>query len=371
MSTSQFSLPTATHFGNLPDGTEATLFTLQVPGGWQVKITNYGGIVTNFFVPQADGPPVDIVLGFDSLAGYLGEHPYFGAICGRFGNRIADGQFNLDDRKYSLSQNNGVNHLHGGCNGFDKKCWQATPLLSDQGPAVDLVLTSPAGDEGYPGELTTRVRYTLTPEGEFRVDMEAETDTPTVVNLVHHSYWNLAGHNTGSIGTHRLTAHASRYLPLDAGGIPKGMIAPVSNTPFDFRPIRPKQTALSETIAALTPSPEGAAQGGLDHCLILDNWRPDGSLRPAVSVLEPTSGRSLKILTNQPGIQIYTANYLDGCLEGKDGTAYQQHGAICLETEYFPDAINHSEWHNEWPSGRLNPGETYRHAMVHRLRTGG
>ena len=370
MPPTQLSAPTADSFGKLPDGTEAMLYTLQVPGGWRATITNYGGIVTSFFVPQPNGPPIDIVLGFDSLEGYLDEHPFFGAICGRFGNRIADGQFTLDGKTATLAKNNGANHLHGGVRGFDKRCWQATPLLSDKGPALDLELISPAGDEGYPGQLTARVRYTLTPAGEFWVEMEAQTDAPTVVNLVHHSYWNLAGHDAGGIGNHQLTAHANCYLPLDAGGIPTGQLAPVSNTPFDFRPTRPEQVALRDAIAGLTPSPEGAPQGGIDHCLVLDNWQPDGSLHPAVTLIEPVSGRSLEILTDQPGIQIYTANYLDGSVTGKDGAAYRQHGAICLETECFPDAINHALWHGDWPSGRLDPGQTYRHVMVHRFGTG-
>ena len=370
MPTPQLSAPTATPFGRLSDGTKVTLFTLEVPGGWQATITNYGGIVTSFFVPQTNGPPIDIVLGFDSLSGYLKENSYFGAICGRFGNRIANGQFTLDGNDFNLARNNEANHLHGGSIGFDKKCWKATPLLSDKGPAVDLELTSPAGDEGYPGKLTARVRYTLTPDGEFLVEMEAQADAPTVVNLVHHSYWNLSGHDAGSIENHRLTVHASRYLPLDAGGIPTGQIASVSNTPFDFRPKQPELVVLGGAIASLTPSPEGASRGGIDHCLVLDDWKPNGSLHPAVSIVDPTSGRSLEILTDQPGIQIYTGNYLDGSFAGKGGTVYRQHGAICLETECFPDAINHSEWHKDWPSGRLNPGEIYRHVMVHRFRTG-
>ncbi len=363
----QSSLPVATPFGRLADGREATLYTLSVPGGWQATITDYGGIVTSLLVPQANGEPVDVVLGFDSLDDYLAGHPYFGAICGRVGNRIAGGRFSLEGRTATLATNNGDNHLHGGLVGFDKKLWQATPKLSDKGPALLLELTSPDGEEGYPGELTARVTYTLSPDGELWVEMEATTDAPTLVNLVHHSYWNLAGQAAGSIAGHTLTAQASRYLPLDGGGIPTGRLVDVKDTPFDFTN---RATRLGDAIAALTPSPEGATQGGVDHCLVLDDWQPDGALRPAVTLTDPASGRSLEILTDQPGIQVYTGNYLDGSLTGKAGAVYQQHAAVCLETECFPDAFNQKAWHADWPSSRLDPGQTYRHVMVHRFNTG-
>ena len=363
----QSSLPVATPFGRLPDGREATLYTLTVPGGWQATITDYGGIVTSLLVPQAKGEPVDVVLGFDSLEGYLAGHPYFGAICGRVGNRIAGGRFSLEGRTATLATNNGDNHLHGGLVGFDKKLWQATPKLSDKGPALLLELRSPDGEEGYPGELTARVTYTLSPDGELWVEMEATTDAPTLVNLVHHSYWNLAGQAAGSIAGHTLTAQASRYLPLDGGGIPTGRLVDVRDTPFDFTN---GATRLGDAIAALTPSPEGATQGGVDHCLVLDDWQPDGALRPAVTLTDPASGRRLEILTDQPGIQVYTGNYLDGSLTGKAGAVYQQHAAVCLETECFPDAFNQKAWHADWPSSRLDPGQTYRHVMVHRFNTG-
>ena len=363
----QSSLPVATPFGRLADGREATLYTLSVPGGWQATITDYGGIVTSLLVPQANGEPVDVVLGFDSLDGYLAGHPYFGAICGRVGNRIAGGRFSLEGRTATLATNNGDNHLHGGLVGFDKKLWQATPKLSDKGPALLLELTSPDGEEGYPGNLTAKVTYTLTPDGELWVEMEATTDAPTLVNLVHHSYWNLAGQAAGSIAGHTLTAQASRYLPLDGGGIPTGRLVDVRDTPFDFQN---GATRLGDAIAALTPSPEGATQGGVDHCLVLDDWQPDGALRPAVTLTDPASGRSLEILTDQPGLQVYTGNYLDGSLTGKDGAVYQQHAAVCLETECFPDAFNQKAWHADWPSSRLDPGQTYRHVMVHRFNTG-
>ena len=370
LTNSKLTLPTAAPFGKLQDGQEAMLYTLTVPGGWQATITNYGGIVTSLLVPQRNGEPVDVVLGFDSLDGYLAGHPYFGAICGRVGNRIAGGRFSLDGRTATLATNNGDNHLHGGLVGFDKKLWKATPQLTDKGPALLLELTSPDGEEGYPGNLTAKVTYTLSPDGELWVEMETTTDAPTLVNLVHHSYWNLAGQAAGSIAGHTLTAQASRYLPVDGGGIPTGLLAKVSGTPFDFQshPVR-----LGEAIKALTPTAEAAAAGavgGVDHCLVLDDWQPDGALRPAVTLTDPASGRSLEILTDQPGIQVYTGNYLDGSLTGKDGAVYQQHAAVCLETECFPDAFNQKAWHTDWPSSRLDPGQTYRHVMVHRFNTG-
>ena len=365
--TTPLTAPSARSFGTLPDGSRASLFTLAVPGGWQATITDYGGIVTSLLVPRPHGEPIDVVLGFDSLDGYLAGHPYFGAICGRVGNRIAGGSFSLDGKTFALAKNNGPNHLHGGLVGFDKKLWKASPRLSAKGPALELELVSPAGDEGYPGSLTTRVTYTLTPDGELWVEMEATTDAPTVVNLVHHSYWNLAGQASGSIADHTLSAHASRYLPLDGGGIPTGPLVAVAGTPFDFQAA---PVPLGKAIAALTPSPEGAEQGGVDHCLVIDGWQPDGALRPAVTLTDPGSGRSLEILTDQPGIQVYTGNYLDGSLTGKAAAVYRQHAAVCLETQYFPDAINHETWHSAWPSGRLDPGQTYRHVMVHRFGTG-
>ena len=362
--------PTVRPFGKLPDGQEVSLFTLEAPGGWKATITNYGAILTSFCVPQKQGEPVDVVLGFESLDGYLSGHPYFGAICGRVGNRIANGLFSINKKSYKVAQNNGQNHLHGGVVGFDKQLWKATPRLAQKGPALDLELTSPTGDEGYPGTLRSKVTYTLTPDGELWVEMESTTDAPTIVNLVHHTYWNIAGQATNNIESQSLIAHADRYLPLDEGGIPTGIIRNVDGTPFDFRLSPDNQSNLGEVIRALTPSPEGAERGGVDHCLVINNWKPDGALRPAVTLTDPSCGRSLEILTDQPGIQIYTGNYLDSSLKGKSGVAYKQHAAICLETECFPDAINQTEWHGEWPSGCLNPDETYKHTMVHRFTTG-
>ena len=357
--------PTVRPFGTLPDGRGVSLYVLEVPGGWRAEITDYGAILVRMLVPAADGRAADVVLGFDSLAGYLDKHPYFGAICGRVANRIAGGTFELDGKRYTLVKNNGPNHLHGGLVGFDKKLWRATPRLSERGPAVDLELVSPDGDEGYPGTLTVRVTYTLAPDGELWVEMTATTDAPTLVNLAHHSYWNLAGHGSGTIHGHELSVAADAYVPTDTDGIPTGVLAPVADTPFDLRPERPRPALLGDAIAALPPSADGRHAGALDNNFVVRGWRPDGSLRSVAVLRDPASGRSLELLTNQPGVQVYTANYLDGSLTGKAGAVYGKQAAVCLETQKYPDSIHHPEW----PTARLDPGQTYRHTMVHRFRT--
>ena len=357
--------PTVKPFGTLADGRDVKLFVLEVPGGWRAEITDYGAILTRFLVPAAEGPPVDVVLGCDDLAGYLAGHPYFGAICGRVSNRIAGGTFDLDGRTFKLATNNGANHLHGGVTGFDKKLWKGTPRLSDRGPAVDFEMVSPDGDEGYPGRLATRVTYTLSPDGELRVEMSATTDAPTVVNMVHHSYWNLAGHGSGSIRDHELTVHADRYLPVDAGSIPTGEQRAVADTPFDFRPERGTPAVLGAAIDGLPAAADGTNPGGVDHDFVIRGWRPDGALRSVAVLSDPRSGRVLEILSDQPGVQVYTGNYLDGTLRGKGGATYAKHAGICLETQLHPDSVHHPDW----PSPRLDPGATYRHTMVHRFRT--
>jgi aldose 1-epimerase len=368
MPTAAFALPTVRPFGRLPDGREAHLYTLEVPGGWKATITDFGAILTSLYVPGKDGKPVDVVLGFDSLDGYAAKHPYFGATCGRVANRIAAGRFALDGKVYTLATNNEPNHLHGGMVGFDKKLWKATPRSSEKGPAVDFEMVSPASDEGYPGQLTAKTTYTLTPDGELWVEMTATCDAPTIVNMVHHSYWNLAGQAAGSIHGHELSLAADRYLPVDAGSIPTGEFAPVAGTPFDLRPERRPAAVLGDAIKGLPASADGKNPGGIDHNYVVRDWKPDGSLRSVAVLRDPTSGRSMEILTDQPGIQVYTGNYLDGTVMGKGGTAYAKQAAICLETQKYPDSIHH-DGQADWPSVRLDPGQTYRHTMVHRFTT--
>jgi aldose 1-epimerase len=361
------TMPTSRPFGKLPDGREATLYTLEVPGGWRTTITDFGAILTSFHVPPRDddpmGKPVDVVLGFDSLDGYVAVHPYFGAICGRCANRIARGTFELGGRTFRLATNNGPNHLHGGLVGFDKKLWKGTPKVTERGPAVAFDLVSPDGDEGYPGRLVARVVYTLTPAGELIVEMSATTDAPTIVNLAHHSYWNLAGQASGSIKDHELIVNADRYLPVDATSIPTGAFAPVEGTSFDFRPERKPTVRCFQAIETLPPNAPPDSPRGVDHAYAIRDWRPDGALRRAAVLRDPKSGRTLEILTDQPSIQVYMANFLDRSLTGKEGTVYGPNAAICLETQKFPDSIHHPDW----PSVRLDPGQTYRHVMIHRF----
>ncbi len=357
--------PSVRSFGTLPGGREAHLYTLAVPGGWQATITDYGAILTSLHVPVRGevGKTIDVVLGFDSLEGYLKGHPYFGAICGRVANRIAGGRFTLDGKQYQLATNNGPHHLHGGTVGFDKLLWKGTPRVDPTGPAVDFEVVSPAGDEGYPGAVTARVTYRLTRDGELWVEMSATTDAPTLVNLVHHSYWNLAGQKAGTIHEQDLTVFADRYLPVDAGGIPTGELAAVEGTPFDLRPDRGVAVRLGERLSQLPPSDDGKNPGGIDHNFVIRDWQPDGGLRPAALLRDPQSGRAMSILTDQPGIQVYTGNFLDGSLTGKGGAVYAKQAAICLETQTYPDSAHHPEW----PTQRLDPGKVYRHTMVHRF----
>ena len=366
-----FTIPTVQPFGTLPDGREAYRYTLEVPGGWKATVTDYGAILTSFHVPpkdDAEGMPVDVVLGFDSLAGYLKGHPYFGATCGRYSNRIAAGTFELDGKTYNLAINNGPNHLHGGVVGFDKKLWKGTPRVTQRGPSVAFEMVSPDGDEGYPGRLAAQAVYTLTPQGELVVEMRATTDAATIVNMVHHSYWNLAGHASGSIRDHELAVNADRYLPVDAGSIPTGTFAPVEGTPFDFRPERLPWGRCGAAIETLPPDAASGTPRGVDHNYVVRDWKPDGSLRTAVTLRDPGSGRRLEVLSDQPGVQVYMGNFLDGTLHGKqevgkEAAVYAPNGGICLETQKYPDSIHHADW----PSSRLDPGQTYTHTMVHRF----
>jgi aldose 1-epimerase len=360
------SPPAARSFGRLPDGREARLYTLEAPGGWRATLTDYGAILTSFLVPPppgTDGKPTDVVLGFDAIDGYLKGHPYFGAICGRCANRIAGGRFELDGKAYRLAANNGPNHLHGGTVGFDKRLWKGTPRATDRGPAVEFELVSPDGEEGYPGRVVATAVYTLTPAGELVVEMTATTDAPTIVNLAHHSYWNLAGHASGSIAGHELAVAADRYLPVDATSIPTGAFAPVDRTPFDFRPERKPWGRCGAAIETLPPDAVAGTPRGVDHNYLVRGWEPDGRLRTAATLRDPASGRTLEVLSDQPGVQVYMGNFLDGTLTGKSGAVYVPNGGICLETQKYPDAIHHPDW----PGVRLDPGRTYRHTMVHRF----
>ncbi|MBI1369649.1 MAG: galactose-1-epimerase [Planctomycetes bacterium] len=331
------------------------LYTLTNIHGLVAKITSYGATLTELHLPDRHGQFADVVLGFDNLADYVKGHPYFGVIAGRCANRIAKGQFELDGKKYQLAVNNGVNHLHGGIVGFDKLVWSGEPMETSDGPSLKLTLVSPDGDEHYPGKVTVTVIYTLTNDNELKVEMSAVTDAPTIVNLAQHTYWNLGGDPSKNVLDDVLTLHADKYTPTDDTQIPTGELAPVAGTPFDFR--KPKE--IGRDIDALRAGPGK----GYDHNFVVDG--PAHQMRPVAEVYDPASGRVMQLSADQPGVQLYTGNFLDGTVTGKHGVVYQQHAGLCLETQTFPDAINHPNF----PSPILRPGQTYEHHMTFRFST--
>lgn len=341
-------------YGRTPDGQMAHLYTLKNANGVTADITDYGGIVVSLMVPDRNGAMGDIVLGFDSLDGYTGTHPYFGALVGRYGNRIANGKFTLDGKEYKLAQNNGPNALHGGLKGFDKAVWAATPA-ADGSQKLTLKHVSPDGDEGYPGELTAEVTYTLTDQNELRIDYKATTTKPTVVNLTNHSYFNLAGQGSGDILNHSIQINAPRFTPVNKTLIPTGELKPVAGTPFDFT----SPHKIGERIEA--KDEQIAFGGGYDHNFALDGTA--GELRLAARVSEETSGRVMEVLTTEPGVQFYTGNFLDGTLKGKGGKVYQRRAGFCLETQHYPDSPNQKSF----PSTVLQPGAEYRSTTVYRF----
>ena len=343
---------TAAPFGKLGD-TPVQLYTLTNAHGLVAKITNYGGIVTELHVPDRTGMLADIVLGFENLDGYLKDSPYFGAIVGRVANRIKNAEFTLDGTHYTLEANDKPNHLHGGRKGWDKVVWSATPRDTAEGPALELTYVSRDGEEGYPGSVMARTVYTLTNDNELKVDMEATTDKPTLVNMAHHSYWNLGGHNSGTILDHEVTLYADRYTP-GAPMVPYGEIKSVKGTPFDFTSAKPVGKELTQT---------GGTPIGYDHNFVI-NGEPN-QLRPVARVKDPKSGRVMTLSANQPGVQFYTGNFLNGSITGK-GATYVQHAALCLESQKFPNAINVPAWQDQ---AILRPGQTYRHVMVHKFNT--
>lgn len=348
---------TRSAFGKLPDGTAIDLYTLTNKSGMTAKVMTYGGILTELHVPDKDGKTADVVLGFDDLKGYLDGHPYFGSNVGRVANRIAGGKFSLDGKQYTLEKNNGPNALHGGKKGFDKVVWKAEPIKGRDGaPALKLTYTSADGEEGYPGTLTTTVVYTLTDANELRIDFEAVTDKATPVNLAHHSYFNLAGHNAGDILNHEVTLEADKYTPTDKTLIPTGKIESVAGTPLDFT----KATPIGKRLGDLKTDPIG-----YDHNFVLRDCK-DGKPCKAATVRDPKSGRVLEVWTTEPGIQLYTGNFLDGSHKGKGGAVYKQHTGFCLEAQHFPDAVNQPTF----PSVILKPGEKYRQTTIYAFPRG-
>jgi len=342
-------------FGKLPDGREVSLVTLKNNNGVEIDVTNYGGIITRLLTPDAKGQPGDIVLGYDNLQQYLDNNPYFGAIIGRFGNRIAKGQFELDGKKYQLATNDGDNHLHGGGQGFDKKLWQIKPFQHENSVGVELSYLSVDGEEGYPGNLQVKVIYTLTNTNELQMQFQATTDLTTPVNLTQHSYFNLAG--SGSILEHQLEIPAAQITPVGAGLIPTGELQAVEGTPFDFRTAK----AIGRDIAA--DDAQLKLGLGYDHNFVL-KAKVDKSLVLAGRVSEPTSGRVLEVWTEEPAVQFYSGNFLDGSLTGK-GVQYAHRSGFCLEPQHYPDAPNQ----RTFPSTLLKPGETYSTQIVYRFST--
>jgi len=342
-------------FGATPDGDNVRLFTLTNANGIEVRVITYGAIIVSLKVPDRNGVPGDVVLGFDDLNGYLGASPYFGALVGRYGNRIGGARFELGGTSYTLAANNGTNHLHGGVRGFDKVVWDARARDDGNGAGVVFRRTSPAGEEGYPGALSVQVAYTLTNANELIFDYLATTDAPTPVNLTQHSYFNLAGDGSGDVLGHLLTLNADRYTPVDAGLIPTGELASVEGTPFDFR----TPHTIGERIGA--DDEQIRLGGGYDHNFVLnrEGVGPD-ELVLAARVEEPTTGRFLEVHTTEPGLQFYSGNFLDGTLAGKGGVVYRQRYGFCLETQHFPDSPNKPDF----PSTILRPGEEYRSRTV-------
>jgi aldose 1-epimerase len=336
-------------FGKMPDGKAVERFTLTNANGIELKAISYGGIITSLRVPDRNGKFDDIVLGFDQLDGYLKDHPFFGAIIGRYGNRIGKAQFTLDGKTYKLAANNGPNNLHGGTKGFDKVLWTVEPIGTN---GLAFTRTSPDGEEGFPGNLRTRVTYTLTDKNELIVEYHATTDKATPVNLTQHSYFNLAGQASGDILGHELMINADRYTPVDDTLIPTGELAPVEGTPFDFR----KPTAIGARIN--NANPQLKAGLGYDHNWVLN--RKGTGLELAARVREPKTGRTLEITTTEPGIQFYAGNFLDGKLTGKGGAVYRHRTGFCLETQHYPDSPNQPKF----PSTILKPGQEYRTRTV-------
>jgi aldose 1-epimerase len=339
-------------YGKLSDGTAVELYTLTNAHGLVCKVITLGGIVTELHAPDKDGKMVDVVLGCPDLKTYEAGHPFFGAIAGRVANRIANARFTLDGHDYKLAANNGPHTLHGGKKAFDKYVWSAKPVDARSGAAVRLSRTSPDGEEGFPGNLKVAVTYTLTDDGQLRIDYEATTDKATPVNLTNHSYFNLAGHASGTIDDQEIMIAAGKYTPADETLIPTGKIEPVKGTPFDFT----KPTVIGSRYKELKDKPVG-----YDLNYVLDAAGKVSEL--AARARDPKSGRVLEMYTTEPGVQFYTSNFLDGKQKGKGGVTYAQHAAFCLEAQHYPDSVHH----DNFPSVILKPGDTYRQTTIYKF----
>lgn len=342
-------------FGQLNDGREVFLFMLANKHGIKINIINYGAILTNLFVADRNSKIDDIVLGYDSLEGYLNDKAFIGSIVGRYGNRIAKGKFKINGKEYNLNLNDGKNHLHGGIKGFNKFLWDAEPVEGISENSVRLTCLSPDGDEGYPGNVKLEVTYTLNNENELGIKYEGTTDKTTVLNPTHHSYFNLSGNFNNTIIDHKIQIDADAFLPVDNGQIPIGRIEKVDNTPMDFRNSIPVGLHLTDKFEQLEYG------NGYDHNWVLNNF--NGEVRKVAAVLEPSSGRFMEVFTDQPGIQFYSGNSLDENVTGKKGKKLKFRSGLCLEAQFFPDSPNQPSF----PSTILNPGEIYRQKTIYKF----
>jgi len=342
-------------FGKTKDGHSVDLYTLTNDNGMVVTLTNWGASIVSIQVPDRAGKRADVLLGYDTAAGYMSDTAYLGATVGRYGNRIGKGRFKLDGKEYKLAQNNGENSLHGGVAGFNKKLWEAKEIKAADGVAVQMRYLSKDGEEGYPGNLDVSVTFTLDNKNDVKIDYLATTDKPTVVNLTNHSYFNLLGDAAGDILGHELMLHADRFTPVDAGLIPTGELRPVAGTPLDFK--QPKAIG-----ARINDKYEQLVLGkGYDHNWVIN--QTGASPRLAARLSEPKTGRVMEVLTTEPGIQFYSGNFLDGTIKGKKGRVYQHRLGLCLETQHFPDSPNHPDF----PSTTLNPGAKYQTTTIYRF----
>ncbi len=346
-------MPLQSLFGKLADGTEIHSWALE-NGGTRLRVLSYGGIVQSLEIPDREGRLTNVSLGFATIEEYVERTPYFGALIGRYGNRLGAGRYTLDGETHQVDVNDGPNSLHGGAEGFDRRVWDVEPFTQGTEVGLRLSRTSPDGEMGHPGTLTVRVTYALTADGGWRIDYEATTDRPTVVNLTNHVYWNLAGEGSGSVAGHELAIAAARYTPVGPGLIPTGEQAEVAGTPFDFRTA--KEIGRDLRVA----DPQLLHGQGYDHNWVLDKGVTEEPV-PVAFLRDPASGRTLTVATTEPGLQFYSGNFLDGTLTGPGGRVYRQGDALCLETQHFPDSPNRPSF----PSTTLRPGETYRSTTVH------